>query len=95
MNFSRLMRGFTIQTRMYSAIAVVLGLLILVGGVGVVGMRANHQTVAIWQESATEAQTMATLHAAVGQMRLHEKEWRSMPAGHQTWTATTSSGRPM
>ena len=60
MNFSDSCAGFTIQTRMYSAIAVVLGLLILVGGVGVVGMRANHQTVAIWQESATEAQTMAT-----------------------------------
>ncbi|HEX5312675.1 methyl-accepting chemotaxis protein [Aquabacterium sp.] len=88
MNFSRIMRGFTIQTRMYSAIGVVLSLLVLVGGVGVVGMRVNHQTVAVWQEAATEAQTMATLHAAVGQMRMHEKDM-VLNAGHAAQVDTS------
>lgn len=33
MNFFNIMRGYTIRTRMYSAIGVVLSLLVLVGGV--------------------------------------------------------------
>ena len=74
MNFFSIMRGFTIQTRMYSAIVVVLSLLILVGGVGLYGMKQNHDAAQAWQEAAGEAQTMATLHGALGQLRLHEKQ---------------------
>ncbi|MDE2593209.1 MAG: HAMP domain-containing protein [Burkholderiales bacterium] len=74
MNFFSIMRGFTIQTRMYSAIGVVLGLLIMVGGVGLLGLNQNHQAAQTWMATAQESQTMATLHAAVGQLRLHEKQ---------------------
>ncbi|HET8872015.1 MAG TPA: methyl-accepting chemotaxis protein [Aquabacterium sp.] len=72
--FFSIMRGFTIRTRMYSAIGVVLALLILVGGVGLMGMRTNYKSTQVWQEAASEAQTMAALHTAIGQMRLHEKQ---------------------
>ncbi len=74
MNFFSIMRGFTIQTRMYSAIGVVLGLLIMVGSVGLLGLHQNHQSAENWVETVQESQTMATLHAAVGQLRLHEKQ---------------------
>ena len=74
MNFFSIMRGYTIRTRMYSAIGVVLSLLILVGGVGLYGMKQNHDAAEVWQEAAGEAQTMSALRGALGQLRLHEKE---------------------
>ncbi|MFN4265810.1 MAG: methyl-accepting chemotaxis protein [Aquabacterium sp.] len=74
MNLFSIMRGFTIQTRMYSAIGVVLALLLCVGGIGVMGMRANHQAAETWQQSADEAQLLSHLHTAVGDLRLYEKQ---------------------
>ncbi|MGE5450947.1 MAG: methyl-accepting chemotaxis protein [Acidobacteriota bacterium] len=94
MNFFRLMRGFTIRTRMYSAIGVVLGLLILVGGVGLMGLQQNHRAAQNWMATAEESQTMASLHAALGQLRLHEKQMllsagdaNSLSGASQAWRA--------
>jgi len=87
MNFFSIMRGYTIRTRMYSAIGVVLSLLILVGGVGLYGMKQNHDAAQDWQNAAGEAQTMATLHGALGQLRLHERDML-LSAGHASEVKT-------
>ena len=88
------MRRLTIQTRMYSAIGVVLFLLILVGGVGLYGMRQNHTAAERWQSNVDESLIMGALHAEFGQLRLHEKEMflaagnaRAVDTAHQAWQA--------
>ncbi|WP_313077486.1 methyl-accepting chemotaxis protein [Melaminivora sp.] len=63
MNFLALMRMFTIRTRMIGAIAVVMALLLLLGGAGMLGMLRIHA-----QSQAFIAQPHASV-ALLGQMR--------------------------
>ncbi|MGQ0596582.1 methyl-accepting chemotaxis protein [Aquabacterium sp.] len=74
MNMFSLMRGFTIRFRMYSAIAVVLGLLLLVGGVGLYGLLHNQNTGEAYRNSHfAEVNELSHIREAMGHLRLHEK----------------------
>jgi methyl-accepting chemotaxis protein len=72
---NKLMRGFTIQTRMLGAIAMVVSLLLLVGGAGLGGMfriqGASHDFV---DSSFTQATHLASLHQRYGELRRSEKD---------------------
>lgn len=69
-----LMRGFTIRFRMYSAIAVVLFLLMLVGGVGLYGLIHNQAASEAYQEASfSEVGELSGMRKAVGQIRTEEK----------------------
>ncbi|WP_457337894.1 methyl-accepting chemotaxis protein [Rhizobacter sp. P5_C2] len=75
MNFTHLMRQFTIRTRMIGAIAIVLALLALVGGAGLTGLlRMQSQTTAFMSSSFADSNTLASLRTSLGEMRLAEKE---------------------
>jgi methyl-accepting chemotaxis protein len=75
MNFTHLMRQFSIRTRMIGAIAIVLALLALVGGAGLTGLlRMQTQTTAFMTSSFADSNTLAVLRTALGEMRLAEKE---------------------
>jgi methyl-accepting chemotaxis protein len=75
MNMFSLMRGVTIRLRMYSAIAVVLFLLILVGGVGLYGLLHNQRAGEAYRNTHfEEVSDLSRMREAIGYIRLHEKE---------------------
>jgi methyl-accepting chemotaxis protein len=71
---NKMMRGFTIQTRMIGAIAMVLTLLLIVGGAGLIGMfriqKASHDFV---DNSFTQVTHLVALQKHYGELRRHEK----------------------
>jgi methyl-accepting chemotaxis protein len=69
-----LMRAFSIRFRMYSAIAVVLTLLLLVGGVGLYGL-VHNQTISETYRDTHFAETgeLSRMREALADMRVHEK----------------------
>ncbi|MBI2733276.1 MAG: methyl-accepting chemotaxis protein [Aquabacterium sp.] len=74
MNMFSLMRGFTIRFRMYSAIAVVLFLLMLVGGVGLYGLIHNQSAGEAYRNTHFgEVGELSHMREALGRMRVHEK----------------------
>jgi methyl-accepting chemotaxis protein len=75
MSLFSMMRGFTIRTRMFSAIGVVLLLLLMVGGVGLYGLLHNADTNAEYQARSFKAVgQLARMHEALGQVRTQEKD---------------------
>lgn len=75
MTIFALMRHFTIRFRMLSAIAVVMVLLGLLGGVGLMGMyRIIELTDEFRTMSYTEMQVLGQLRTELGTLRLHEKD---------------------
>jgi methyl-accepting chemotaxis protein len=74
MNMSAVMRRFTIRTRMYCAIAIVLVLLLMVGGVGLYGLLHNENAnEAYRQASFSEVSELSSMRETIGHMRQHEK----------------------
>ena len=74
MNMFSLMRAFTIRFRMYSAIAVVLSLLLLVGGVGLYGLIHNQNTNDAYRLGHfAETGDLSRMREALGHLRKHEK----------------------
>ncbi|WP_180682267.1 methyl-accepting chemotaxis protein [Tepidicella baoligensis] len=75
MNLLSFMRAFTIRLRMIGAIAVVLVLLLMVGGAGLWGMYRmqafNHDFV---QHSFTESVAMGQLQVKLGELRRYERD---------------------
>ncbi len=70
-----LMRRFTVRFRMIGAIAVVLALLLLVGGAGMFGMFRIHQLSAeVIDESMAVVDRVAGLRFDMAQVRRHEKD---------------------
>ena len=75
MNFSALMRQFSIRTRMIGAIGIVLALLMVVGSVGLFGMQSMRgQTQEFLEKSAARGQRVGALHGAMGEIRRYEKD---------------------
>ncbi|MDM4764474.1 methyl-accepting chemotaxis protein [Pelomonas sp. SE-A7] len=75
MSLSALIRQFSIRTRMIGAIAMVLGLLLVVGAVGLTGMNSlRTQTKQFAEMSVAEANNMSRLIAAMGDLRRYEKD---------------------
>ncbi|OWQ91257.1 hypothetical protein CDN99_08750 [Roseateles aquatilis] len=75
MNFSALLRQFSIRTRMMGAIAIVLLLLLVVGSVGLFGMQSMRgQTQEFLEKSTARANLLADLTGTMGKLRLHEKD---------------------
>ena len=72
MILNTLMRRFTIRTRMYSAIAVVFALLLMVGGVGLYGLQHNQHAARHYAEhSFGELQALAHMRQSAAAIRLH------------------------
>ncbi|MED5619737.1 methyl-accepting chemotaxis protein [Ideonella sp. BN130291] len=70
-----LMRRFTIQTRMVGAIAMVLALLLIVGGAGLAGMfRIQALSHGFVESAFTQTTHLVALQDHYGDMRRHEKE---------------------
>jgi len=70
MNFSALLRHFSIRVRMIGAIAMVLALLTLVGGVGLYGMGSlKSQTKNFADMSVNEANALTALVRGMGDLR--------------------------
>ncbi len=93
MNMFSLMRGFTIRFRMYSAIAVVLFLLLLVGGIGLYGLVHNQAAGEAYRKASfSEVGELSGMREALGHIRVEEKNMLLM-AGNaaavnkatQTW----------
>ena len=75
MNMSALIRQFSIRTRMVGAIAMVLVLLLIVGGVGLTGMNAmREQTQQFAETAVTQANKLTGLVAGVSDLRRFEKD---------------------
>jgi len=75
MNLTDTLRYFTIRTRMIGAIAVVLALLMVVGGAGLAGMLRNQGlSDEFRQHSFAEVQDLSRMRDAIGQMRRLEKQ---------------------
>ncbi len=75
MTLSALIRQFSIRTRMIGAIAMVLALLLLVGGVGLTGMSSLRAQVKQFAEmSVAEANNLSRLIGAMGDLRRYEKD---------------------
>ncbi|MDI4633825.1 HAMP domain-containing protein [Pelomonas sp. V22] len=75
MTLSALIRQFSIRTRMIGAIAMVLALLLLVGGVGLTGMSSlRAQTKQFAEMSVAEANNLSRLIGAMGDLRRYEKD---------------------
>ena len=74
MNMFALMRGFSIRVRMYSAIGVVLFLLVLVGGVGLYGLLHNQSASDAYRKGhLAEVSLLSGMREAIGDIRQHEK----------------------
>jgi len=74
MNMFFLMRGFTIQFRMYSTIAVVLSLLLLVGGIGLYGLIRNQTTGEAYRKASfSKVDDLSAMRKTLGHMRVNEK----------------------
>ncbi len=75
MNFSALLRQFSIRTRMIGAIAIVLVLLLVVGSVGLFGMQSMRgQTQEFLDKSSERGRLVSNLVGAMGLVRVHEKD---------------------
>ena len=75
MSMSALIRQFSIRTRMIGAIAMVLALLLLVGGVGLMGMNSlRAQTKQFADMSVSEANNLTRVVTAMGDLRRYEKD---------------------
>ena len=75
MNFSALMRQFSIRTRMIGAIGIVLALLMVVGSVGLFGMQSMRgQTQEFLQKSTARGNLIGDLAGTMGKLRVHEKD---------------------
>jgi methyl-accepting chemotaxis protein len=69
------MRGFSIRTRMLGAIAIVLALLTMIGGVGLYGMSRMQQVNSHFaDEITTGAAQLGELRSAMGDLRRYEKD---------------------
>ncbi len=96
MNFSALMRQFSIRTRMIGAIGIVLALLMVVGSVGLFGMQSMRgQTQEFLEKSATRGQRVGALHGAMGEIRRYEKDMiinyekpEVVKTAHAAWDAS-------
>jgi methyl-accepting chemotaxis protein len=74
MNLTALMRSFSIRTRMYSAIAIVLGLILLVGGVGLYGLVHNQQANDDYMAASfSEVGELSKMRETLGHIRIHER----------------------
>ncbi|WP_377161272.1 methyl-accepting chemotaxis protein [Roseateles sp. UC29_93] len=75
MNFSALMRQFSIRTRMIGAIGIVLALLMVVGSVGLFGMQSMRgQTQEFLEKSTARGNLLGDLAGTMGKLRVHEKD---------------------
>ena len=75
MTIHSLMRYFTIRFRMLGAVAVVIGLLLLLGGAGLWGMyRIGALSENFLATAYTEQQWLGQLRTELGAVRLHEKD---------------------
>ncbi|MEJ6005765.1 methyl-accepting chemotaxis protein [Paucibacter sp. AS339] len=75
MNMGEMLRQFSIRTRMIGAIAMVLSLLVIVGGVGLMGMNSmRDQTRLFADNSVAKANAAAALVKTMGDMRRREKD---------------------
>ena len=84
MNIYAFMRGFTIRTRMYSAIGVVLFLLVMVGGIGLYGLLHNQRVNETYQAASyAKVSGLSQMREVVGHIRMHEKSMLLM-AGDAT-----------
>jgi len=96
MNFSALLRHFSIRVRMIGAIAMVLALLTLVGGVGLYGMGSlKSQTKNFADMSVNEANALTALVRGMGDLRRYEKDMllnyeqaEAVKSYHQKWDET-------
>ena len=99
MNFSALLRQFSIRTRMIGAIAIVLLLLMVVGSVGLFGMQSMRgQTQEFLEKSAERGQRVGALHGAMGEIRRYEKDMiinyekaEAVKTAHGLWDAARKS----
>ena len=75
MNPIHLMRRFTIRTRMFGAIAVVLFALLAMGGAGLVGQQAARSaSESFVRNNFASTTAIAQLRQAMGELRTHEKD---------------------
>ncbi len=75
MTLRALLRQFTIRTRMIGAIAMVLALLTMVGGVGLYGMQSlRKQATVFLEQTRVESELMTRLTADMGNLRRYEKD---------------------
>jgi len=75
MSMSALLRQFSIRLRMIGAIAMVLALLVIVGGVGLIGMNSmRDQTQAFTESSVKQAHQATDLLKAMSDLRRFEKD---------------------
>ncbi|PND37367.1 methyl-accepting chemotaxis protein [Paucibacter aquatile] len=75
MNLSAMLRMFSIRTRMIGAIAMVLTLLVIVGGVGLYGMNSlRGQSKQLADKSVVDAKHMTLMVQAMGNLRRFEKD---------------------
>lgn len=107
MNMSAMLRQFSIRTRMIGAIAMVLALLLLVGGVGLFGMSSiRQQTQQLTDTSIANAKHLTDLTRALGDLRRSEKDMiiryqkpETVKDERQRWDATlltaTSTAKKM
>ncbi len=101
MNFLSLMRLFTIRFRMLGTIAVVLGLLGMMGGAGMLGMfRIHDMSEDFMANSFAEVSHMAELRGAMGSIRQHEKDMiisyekpEAVKAAHTKWLASVEQSK--
>jgi methyl-accepting chemotaxis protein len=75
MNLNRLIRSFTIRTRMLGAVAVVAASLLLVGAVGFAGQTySNSVSMSFFSVEFSALQRIGALRTSMHQLRLHEKD---------------------
>jgi methyl-accepting chemotaxis protein len=75
MNLDRLIRSFTIRTRMLGAVVMVAVSLLAIGAVGMAGqLYGNSVSMTFFDTEFAALQRIATLRAAMGQLSLHEKD---------------------
>lgn len=75
MGLMSLMRRFSIRLRMISAIGVVLGLLLMVGGAGIWGMqRLQHLNEQFSEHVFSETVALTQIHVALGHLRRFERD---------------------
>ena len=101
MNLLSLMRLFTIRFRMLGTIAVVLGLLGMMGGAGMLGMfRIHDMSEDFMANSFAEVSHMAELRGEMGSIRQHEKDMiisyekpEAVKAAHTKWLASVEQSK--
>jgi len=96
-----LLRSFTIRTRMWGAVAMVLTMFAVVGAVGLAGgWKIKALTEQVTSQSVHEIDTVGTIRQHLGQVRLLEKQMvidyedGNLVAKHrQTWTVELEATR--